>query len=57
MDPHLPRLRLHSLYGDLGGLQAVWITYEYRLVVELDEEAGEIILVDIGSHDQVYGPS
>ena len=53
-DPFQPHLRLHSLQGELEGLQAVRITYSYRLVLTLRVVENEIILVDIGSHDEVY---
>lgn len=54
-DRRRPQLRLHALRGDLNGFSAVWIGYEWRLVIEVDEASGTILLVDIGSHDEVYG--
>ena len=53
-DPFQPRLRLHPLKGELAGLHAVSITYTYRLTLTLRVMEQEIILLDIGSHDEVY---
>lgn len=53
-DPFQPHLRLHSLRGELQGLSAVSITYEYRLVLTLRITEREIVLVNIGAHDEVY---
>ncbi len=53
-DPHQPHLRLHSLRGQLAGLQAVSVTYAYRLVLTIQVTEREVILLDIGSHDEVY---
>jgi mRNA-degrading endonuclease YafQ of YafQ-DinJ toxin-antitoxin module/PHD/YefM family antitoxin component YafN of YafNO toxin-antitoxin module len=54
-DPFEPGLKLHALGGKLQGLQAVSITYSYRLTLTLQITAHEILLIDIGSHDEVYG--
>ncbi|MDP6525397.1 MAG: type II toxin-antitoxin system YafQ family toxin [Kiritimatiellia bacterium] len=53
-DPHLPRLRLHRLKGKHRDKHAVSLTYSYRIVLILRIEKGEIILLDVGSHDDVY---
>jgi mRNA-degrading endonuclease YafQ of YafQ-DinJ toxin-antitoxin module len=53
-DPHHPHLKLHALYGELAGLQAVRVTYSIRLVLMLDEDEQTVVLVDIGPHDEVY---
>lgn len=54
-NPRAPSLRLHPLTGRLAGKQAIRINYAYRIVlcVEIDEH--QIILHNIGSHDEVYG--
>ena len=54
-DPFLPSLRLHRLGGDLSGLQAARVAFDYRIALTLRLDAGEIVLLDIGSHDEVYG--
>ena len=53
-DPFVPRLRLHPLHGRHQGKHAVRLTYEYRIVLVLRVSKGEITLLDIGSHDEVY---
>ena len=54
-DPFQPHLRLHALSGELQGLHAVSVSYGYRIVLTLQIAEEEIILHDIGSHDEVYG--
>lgn len=53
-DPHAPRLRLHPLSGRHKDKHAVSLTYEYRIVLILRITAKEIVLLDIGTHDEVY---
>lgn len=54
-DPFQPSLRLHALSGKLQGMQAVSLTYSYRITLTLQITEQEILLLDIGSHDEVYG--
>lgn len=54
-DPFEPSLRLHPLSGKLQGMQAVSLTYSYRITLTLQITEHEILLIDIGSHDEVYG--
>jgi len=54
-DPFEPSLKLHALTGKLQGLQAVSLTYSYRITLTLQITAHEILLIDIGSHDEMYG--
>ena len=53
-DPFQPHLKLHSLGGKLEGIFAVSITHSYQLTLTLKITEKEIILLDIGSHDDVY---
>lgn len=53
-DPRAPRLRLHRLKGRHRDKHAVSLTYSYRIVLILRLTADEIVLLDIGSHDEVY---
>ncbi len=53
-NPYDPELRLHPLSGKLAGKHAVSLTYSYRLVLRLEITDSEIILHDVGSHDEVY---
>ncbi len=54
-DPFEPSLRLHPLSGKLQGMQAVSLTYSHRITLTLQVTEHEILLIDIGSHDEVYG--
>ena len=54
LNPRHPSLRLHDLGGRLKGLSSVSINISYRIVLELVIKDEEIILINIGSHDQVY---
>lgn len=53
-DPFQPGLSLHPLGGNLTGCHAVSLTYSYRITLTLLITEKEIILLDIGSHDEVY---
>jgi mRNA-degrading endonuclease YafQ of YafQ-DinJ toxin-antitoxin module len=54
LNPSHPSLRLHRLGGHLQDLHAVSINISYRITLEFLVEDGKIILVNIGSHDEVY---
>lgn len=54
LNPHHPSLRLHSLQGRLSGLSSASINMRYRVVLEMVIQDHDIILVDVGNHDQVY---
>ncbi|MBI5303703.1 MAG: type II toxin-antitoxin system mRNA interferase toxin, RelE/StbE family [Chloroflexi bacterium] len=57
-DAFTPQLETHKLKGELAGLWACTVEYDCRIVFEfvkhlqIGEE--EILLIDIGTHDQVY---
>lgn len=57
-DPFQAKLKLHpfsrNLAGNLAGVQAVSVTYAYRLTVLLRVTEQEVVLLDIGTHDEVY---
>ena len=57
-DPFIPSLRSHKLTGDLDGYWSCSVNYDCRIIFTFshDKETEEtlIILVDIGSHDEVY---
>ena len=53
-NPFHPSLRLHKLKGNLGEYHSVSIDMSYRIVIEFIIKDGEIIPIDIGSHDEVY---
>jgi mRNA-degrading endonuclease YafQ of YafQ-DinJ toxin-antitoxin module len=53
-DPFEPSLKLHKLQGSLEKFHAVRLTYEYRIILILMIVDEQIILIDIGTHDEVY---
>lgn len=56
-DPFSPKLRTHKLKGRLSDSWACWIDYEYRIVFDFatnpDADEEEILLADVGTHDEV----
>jgi addiction module RelE/StbE family toxin len=57
-DPFTSSLKSHKFTGNLSNLWSCSVTYDCRIIFifSQDEDLGEslIILVDIGSHDEVY---
>jgi mRNA interferase YafQ len=57
-DPFTHSLKSHKLTGDLDGYWSCSVNYDCRIIFIFfqDEKSEEtlIILVDIGSHDEVY---
>lgn len=54
VDPQAPRLRLHRLQGKHRDKHAVSLTYSQRIVLLLRFEEGQVVLLDVGSHDETY---
>jgi mRNA-degrading endonuclease YafQ of YafQ-DinJ toxin-antitoxin module len=54
INPHHPSLRLHGLKGRLDGLFSVSINLKFRITLEMIITESEIILVNVGDHDEVY---
>ncbi|MBF0350498.1 MAG: type II toxin-antitoxin system mRNA interferase toxin, RelE/StbE family [SAR324 cluster bacterium] len=52
-EPFHPFLKTHTLSGNLEGYHAFSITYEYRMVFKFISDT-KVLLVDIGTHDEVY---
>ena len=55
LNPFHPSLRLHALGGRLQGVHAVSINLSYRITLELLVSDHEIVLINVGDHDSVYG--
>ncbi len=57
-DPTDPNLKTHKLHGKLVGLLACSVEYDLRIVFDILEnpqtKEGEILLIDIGTHEEVY---
>lgn len=53
-DPFDPSLKTHKLKGELSEFHSCSLTYEYRIICVFLIQNETIVLVDIGSHDEVY---
>lgn len=53
-DPYHPSLRLHRLKGKLKDLHSISINITYRITLEFYLKDKEIVLVNVGHHDEVY---
>lgn len=53
-DPFQPHLKYHQLGGKLKGIQAVSLIDNYRITLTVVISDKEIMLLDVGSHDEVY---
>ena len=54
INPFHPSLRLHPLKGRLAGLHGVSINISFCITLELIIRKQEIILVNVGTHEEVY---
>ena len=53
-NPYHPSLRLHKLQGKLNNFYSISINMKYRVVIDFIIKDDIIILIDIGSHNEVY---
>ncbi|NEO00888.1 MAG: type II toxin-antitoxin system mRNA interferase toxin, RelE/StbE family [Moorea sp. SIO3I7] len=57
-NPYNPILRTHKLKGKLSGAWACSVEYDCRLIFNFEQNQDtleeEIVLIDIGTHDEVY---
>ncbi len=53
-DPFDATLKTHKLKGELDKYFSCSLTYEFRIILTIKMIEDEIILMDIGSHDEVY---
>lgn len=54
LNPHHPSLRLHALGGRKDSAYSISINMSYRIVLDIVFVDDKILLLDIGTHDQVY---
>ena len=54
INPYHPSLRLHKLKGKFKDKHSVSITMNYRIIITFAVVENEIVLIDIGSHDDIY---
>lgn len=52
-DPFHSSLKTHKLTGKLKGLWAFAVSYDCRVVFSFLSQ-NEVLLIDIGTHDEVY---
>jgi len=53
-DPFESSIKTHKLKGELSKYHACSINYKYRIVLTIKIVDDEVILMNIGSHDEVY---
>ena len=53
-NPFEDSLKTHKLKGNLSDYYACSLTYQYRIVLTIEIKDEEIILINIGTHDDVY---
>lgn len=57
-EPFANSLKSHKLRGQLDGLWACSVEYDCRIIYTFDQDSDSdnqrILLIDIGSHDEVY---
>ena len=53
-DPSAYHLENHKLKGNLKDYYSITITTSIRIIFTINVEMGYFVLVDIGSHDDVY---
>ena len=54
LNPFHPSLRLHKLKGRLKELHSVSVARAYRITLSFAIIERDIVLIDIGAHDEVY---
>ena len=58
VDPFTPSLKSHKLIGQMDGLWSCSVSYDCRIIFDISEDGQlleiVILLIDVGSHDQVY---
>ena len=52
LNPFHPSLQLHNLKGKLKEYWSVYISLSYRIILKI--RGDELILLDIGDHEEVY---
>ena len=53
-NPTHPSLRLHKLQGKMNKFSSISINMKYRVIIDFIIVDNSIILIDIGSHSDVY---
>ena len=53
VDPYNPKLKNHNLKGKMKNISSISAEFDLRIIF-CKEGEGEILLLRVGSHDQVY---
>lgn len=53
-NPFDPSLKNHKLSGAISDKSAISVTRNFRIVFEKIDTYKEVIILDVGTHDQVY---
>jgi addiction module RelE/StbE family toxin len=53
-NPYAKVLRNHRLSGRLAGLRAISVTGDVRIIFEEQNGYAIVIMLDVGTHNQVY---
>lgn len=56
-NPFAPHLKTHKLKGKLSGVWACSVRFNFRIIfdfIKSKKEEGDIFLIEIGTHDEVY---
>ncbi len=54
LNPFHRTLKTHSLVNELYGYWAFSISFEFRIIFTFTDDKSKAILLNIGSHDEVY---
>ncbi len=54
INPYHPSLRLHKLQNNLKEFYSISLDMQYRIILDFIIVDEQIILIDIGAHDEVY---
>ncbi|MBI3619305.1 type II toxin-antitoxin system mRNA interferase toxin, RelE/StbE family [Candidatus Peregrinibacteria bacterium] len=53
-NPFLPSLRNHKLHGSHEGARAIEAGYDLRIVYREEDGHAVVLMIAVGTHDQVY---
>lgn len=55
LDPFHKTLRNHVLKGHLSGKRAISVAFDVRIIFEEHGDYTLVLMLDVGTHNQVYG--
>lgn len=54
-DPFAPSLRNHALKGEWAGVRSIDAGFDIRILFTEENDYTLVLLVDVGTHNQLYG--